>query len=419
MALRAEHQEAVQRRDAHRRSNFFSPELDLILDGHVTDLRKRLDASKPASDLYNGHLKILEKAEAQVEKVAKQLQAAWAAVATANDTAKALEEKHRLALEHAATLRAATATKADAAGAEPPKPVLMVAVGNLLKRLEEERATSAKLGRGGDTDAALASVAARFNDLQAELAVITTGRDASGDTPMGGPARGSSEPSAHVQAPAGNCTGPAPAQDPAGNCAAMPVPLGPTAQPAAPALPSIADPLQAAAEYQRQHAEEQQRVAQQHGQQAQQLREAQLLEQQILLEQQNRQLQQQLEQASATTVAAAEPATLPAALPVDGDAADRARLVSTAQLLAAGLADDTEAITEARSALRGRLSQAADYGPGWLQEGIDMFHRTTQLEASSAEQDKMPNNQHSAKAQCVRGAVDEDAAERPFDPLDT
>ena len=380
-ALRAEHQEAVQRRDAHRRSKYFSEELDLVLDGQVTDLRKRLDASKPAADLYNGHLKILERAEAQAAKIGKQLQAAWAAVATSQDAAKALEEKHRLALEHAADLRAATAAKADAAGAQPPDPAVLAAVDTLLKHVEVERVTSAKLGRGSATDAALASITDKISDLQAELSVLTTGRDVAGDTPMAGAARGTGEPSA-------------PVWDPSGAGAA---------------------PL--AASYELQHAAEQQRVAQLHEQQIQQLRASQLLEQQTLLEKQSQQPQQTLAHTPpipAVTTTAADvtlPANAPACIPVEEDGAGRDRLVATAQLLAAGLADDTEAISEARSALRGRLSQIADYGPGWLQEGIDMFNRTLQMQAAQSDQGGAPTDQLPAKSQ--------NAVERPFDPLDT
>ena len=363
-ALRAEHQEAVQRRDAHRRSKYFSEELDLVLDGQVTDLRKRLDASKPAADLYNGHLKILERAEAQAAKIGKQLQAAWAAVATSQDAAKALEEKHRLALEHAADLRAATAAKADAAGAQPPDPAVLAAVDTLLKHVEVERVTSAKLGRGSATDAALASITDKISDLQAELSVLTTGRDVAGDTPM------------------------------AGAAAAPP-----------------------AASHELQHTAEQQRVAQLHEQQIQQLRASQLLEQQTLLEKQSQQPQQTLAHTPpipAVTTTAADvtlPANAPACIPVEEDGAGRDRLVATAQLLAAGLADDTEAISEARSALRGRLSQIADYGPGWLQEGIDMFNRTLQMQAAQSDQGGAPTDQLPAKSQ--------NAVERPFDPLDT
>ena len=50
----------------------------------------------------------------------------------------------------------------------------------------------------------------------------------------------------------------------------------------------------------------------------------------------------------------------------------RAELVQKAQLMVVMLADDTEAVVEARSALRGRISAAHQYGPDWLQDGINV-----------------------------------------------
>ena len=411
-ALRAEHQEAVQRRDEHRRAKYFTPELDIILDGQVTDLRKRLDASKPAADVFNGHLKIIEKAEAQAVKVGKQLQAAWATVANSTDTAKALEDKHRLALEHVANLRASTAAKADAAGTKAPEPMVLAAVDALRVRVEEERATSAKLGRGRDTDDALAKITANICQLHEQLAAITTVRDAAGDTPMGGTVQRPAEPRAPAPDPSGNGAVPPPVQDPSGNCTG---PLGSTAQPVAPLQPTATQAAQLVAAADLLAAHEQQQAAQQ------QLLDAQQREQQSVLEHQNQQLHQQLVQAAATAnVEATAPATLPASQPVGENVEDRARLMQTALLLSGGLADDTEAIVEARAALRGRMSQAAGYGPAWLQDGIDMFHRTLQQAGAPLTQGTEPADQPSAKTLCTREPIVEDPSSRTFpDTLDT
>ena len=199
------------------------------------------------------------------------------------------------------------------------------------------------------------------------------------------------------------------------------MPLGSAAQPEVPAQPTAAQAAQLAAATELQAAQVQQRAAQQREQQAQQLLDAQLREKQSMLEHQNQQLHQQLVQAAAT--ASVDVATAPAASPVSqpgGDnIADRAQLMQTALLLSTGLAADSEAIIEARAALRGRISQAADYGPKWLQEGIDMFHRTLQQEGAPPVQAVVPADQPSAKAQCVREASGEDTTMRPFDPLDT
>ena len=77
--------------------------------------------------------------------------------------------------------------------------------------------------------------------------------------------------------------------------------------------------------------------------------------------------------------------------------------MQTALLLSGGLADDTEAIIEARAALRGRMSQAAGYGPAWLQDGIDMFHRTLQQAGAPLTQATEAADQPSTKALCTRG----------------
>ena len=93
--------------------------------------------------------------------------------------------------------------------------------------------------------------------------------------------------------------------------------------------------------------------------------------------------------------------------------------MQTALLLAAGLADDSEAIIEARAALRGRMSQAAGYGPTWLQDGIDMFHRTLQRAEAPPTQATEPADQTSTNALCVRETSNEDTSMRMFpDTLD-
>ena len=158
-------------------------------------------------------------------------------------------------------------------------------------------------------------------------------------------------------------------------------------------------------------AHEQQRAAQQ------QLLDAQKREQQSALEHQNQQLHQQLVQAAAT---ADVEATFPASQPVGENVEDRARLMQTALLLSGGLADDTEAIVEARAALRGRMSQAAGYGPAWLQDGIDMFHRTLQQAGAPLTQGTEPADQPSTKTLCTREPSYEDPSSRTFpDTLDS
>ena len=93
--------------------------------------------------------------------------------------------------------------------------------------------------------------------------------------------------------------------------------------------------------------------------------------------------------------------------------------MQTALLLGAGLAADSEAIIEARAALRGRISQAADYGPSWLKEGIEMLHRTLQQAEAPPTQATEPADQPSTKALCVREASNEDTSMRTFpDTLD-
>ena len=80
------------------------------------------------------------------------------------------------------------------------------------------------------------------------------------------------------------------------------------------------------------------------------------------------------------------------------------------------LAADSAAITEARLALRGRLSQAAQYGPNWLQDGIDMFNRAHQQEADGSTQYTAPTEQLLGMAQGGQDTAVDAVSEQLFDP---
>ena len=219
---------------------------------------------------------------------------------------------------------------------------------------------------------------------------------------MGGNGLPSTSTTATAQDPSGNCAVPSPVQAPAGDCAVRPA--------------HACSGADQAASLQQQHAEEQQRAAQAFEQQLQALRATQLQQQQTLLDQQNYQLHQQLLQTAPGTPVDVLPALSPTSQTTVDDQAVRAELLQTATLLGTGLAADSVAITEARSALRGRLSQAAQYGPNWLQDGIDMFNRAHQQEADVSTQYTVPTEQLLGMAQGGQDTAVDAVSEQLFDP---
>ena len=306
------HDAAVKRREKAIQEEA-SEEVVAVLEADVVKLRAELDVSKYPSDEFKGLLKQISQEEVKNAKIRVQLTQDWANVAKvtadATDTAMATEARVAASDKRLVDLRAAIPAKAAAAGAKPSATQLHETVAALLAQVEVQRVASAA---GGEDDGTVAQVEA----LTTAMEQIRTASAALDEANKRRAAKQQQPEQTDHDGDA--AMGAAPSVAPLAAVAELP--QAPAADPGVPpATPATVQP-------------------------------------------------------EVVPPVPAQPAPEPSQEPApvaDEQAALRAELVQQAQLMAVALADDTEAVASARSALRGRIHAVHLHGPGWLQGGID------------------------------------------------
>ena len=190
------HQDAVRLRDMVERSDTCTPDILAMHNQRVSELRRRLDVSKPVEYLYAGQLKKVEQLAAKVQAARDDATKQWAAVDEQIETAQKADTKVKTLVQALHDTQALLPDMAQAAKAEVPKPKYERAFDDVIESIATEvqrssdqadTASAATLRTMEQTLQALRVQFAAFSCArQAEHANKNRPKDSEGDDIMGG-----------------------------------------------------------------------------------------------------------------------------------------------------------------------------------------------------------------------------------------